>query len=377
MDNFKKSFAGASSLFNRAKQFTEEKLGNAEKTTYDTTTETLIHRSEMTKNLTERIITNTTNVLQPNPNERLEDFVLSKLDRKVPKPNNLEILGHCLVEASHEIGNLHPYGNILAKVGETEKKLGNTEKEFVQKCSDCFLQPLKSFLEGQMKTIMKEKKTLEIKRLDLDACKARLKKLNENSSAKLEAEEDVRQAQTEFDRQCELTRLLMDELTVTYNHHLQCLTDFVDAQLNYYNSCTKTLQDLSRQIGGMGITQRQLPPQSPKSPLNSTTGTTNSAAATATTTTTTSDSNSFSALNGTGPAVISSSTATAGLAPSFTNKKTAKVLFDYEATDPSEMSVSANQIITVQIVPNDNDWVLGESGRDSGKVPKAYIQIVN
>ena len=27
-------------------------------------------------------------------------------------------------------------------------------------------------------------------------------------------------------------------------------------------------------------------------------------------------------------------------------------------------------------VPNDNDWVLAESGRDSGKVPKAYIQIV-
>lgn len=34
--------------------------------------------------------------------------------------------------------------------------------------------------------LKKEKKTLEIKRLDLDACKARLKKLNENSSAKLE-----------------------------------------------------------------------------------------------------------------------------------------------------------------------------------------------
>ena len=51
-------------------------------------------------------------------------------------------------------------GNILAKVGETEKKLGNTEKEFVQKCSDCFLQPLKSFLEGQMKTIMVNNKKI-------------------------------------------------------------------------------------------------------------------------------------------------------------------------------------------------------------------------
>ena len=43
--------------------------------------------------------------------------------------------------------------NILLKVGEAEKRLGLNEKEFVNKSSDCLLQPLKSFLEGQMKTI--------------------------------------------------------------------------------------------------------------------------------------------------------------------------------------------------------------------------------
>lgn len=37
--------------------------------------------------------------------------MLTKLDRKVAKPNNLEVLGHCLIDASHEIGNIHPYGN--------------------------------------------------------------------------------------------------------------------------------------------------------------------------------------------------------------------------------------------------------------------------
>jgi endophilin-B len=78
---------------------------------------------------------------------------MTKLDRKISKPNNLEILGYSFVEASQEIGNQHPYGNILAKVGEAEKQLGLIEKEFVQKSSDCFLQPLKSFLDGQMKTI--------------------------------------------------------------------------------------------------------------------------------------------------------------------------------------------------------------------------------
>ncbi len=99
---------------------------------------------------------------------------MTKLDRKAPKPNNLEILGQCLIDAGHEIGSLYQYckknsfvfsskrmrlylslivANILLKVGEAEKRLGLNEKEFVNKSSDCLLQPLKSFLEGQMKTI--------------------------------------------------------------------------------------------------------------------------------------------------------------------------------------------------------------------------------
>lgn len=69
MDNFKKGFAVTSSLFNRAKQFTGEKLGGAEKTTYDVNLEALLKRSDSTKHLTEKIVTNTTSVLQPNPSK--------------------------------------------------------------------------------------------------------------------------------------------------------------------------------------------------------------------------------------------------------------------------------------------------------------------
>ncbi|RNA27852.1 endophilin-B1-like isoform X3 [Brachionus plicatilis] len=340
MDNFKKAAAEASSFFNRAKQFTEEKLGNAEKTVYQADLENLIRRSESTKYITEKIISSTTSLLHPNPNERLEELVMTKLDRRVMKPTNFEILGSSLIEAGNEVGNTFQYGSVLIKVGEAEKKLGNLEKDFIQKSSDCLLQPLKSFLEGQMKTILKEKRILDSKRLNLDASKARLKKLHDSNSHKHEAEEEVRQAQTEFDRQYELTKLLMDELTITYNHHLQCLADFVEAQSNYYSSCSRVMQDLTRQIGISSI--RNTSVIAPKIneghpfsyPINS-------------------------------------------LPVSFTEKKRAKVLFDYEATEPSEMSVYANQIITIQIVPNDNDWVLAESGRDSGKVPKAYVQIVD
>lgn len=82
MNNLKKAAAEASTLFSRAKQFTGEKLGNAERTCYDPALENLIQRADTTKFLTERIISNTTSVLQPNPskirtlNSKLDNYFI-------------------------------------------------------------------------------------------------------------------------------------------------------------------------------------------------------------------------------------------------------------------------------------------------------------
>lgn len=44
-------------------------------------------------------------------------------------------------------------GNALVKTGQTQLNIGNAEKEFVQATANNFLQPLRNFLEGDMKTI--------------------------------------------------------------------------------------------------------------------------------------------------------------------------------------------------------------------------------
>lgn len=62
------------------------------------------------------------------------------------------------------------------KVAQTEQKLGSTEREFIASTASSTLLPIRRFLEGDMKTIQKERKLLQSKRLDLDACKSRLKK---------------------------------------------------------------------------------------------------------------------------------------------------------------------------------------------------------
>lgn len=50
-------------------QFTEEKLGQAEKTELDPHLENLISRADATKNWTEKMLRQTEALLQPNPSE--------------------------------------------------------------------------------------------------------------------------------------------------------------------------------------------------------------------------------------------------------------------------------------------------------------------
>ncbi len=57
-------------MLNRAKQFTEEKLGKAERTENDPQFEALAKRTDKIKSYTERLVKDTEAVLVPNPGKR-------------------------------------------------------------------------------------------------------------------------------------------------------------------------------------------------------------------------------------------------------------------------------------------------------------------
>lgn len=158
-------------------QLTEEKLGTSERTELDANLENLVERADCARNYTEKLVKNSEAVLIPNPGNRLEDFVFEKIEKQKPKRlSNLEYLGLDMIEAGGEFGQDGDYGSTLIKVGAAEQKLGQSERDFIGSAGMCFVQPLKKFLDGEMKTIAKEKAVLESKRLDLDACKNRAKK---------------------------------------------------------------------------------------------------------------------------------------------------------------------------------------------------------
>lgn len=55
-------------------------------------------------------------------------------------------------------------GSMLIKVGTSELKLGQTEREFINVAVDSFVDPLNRFLDNEVKNATKERKTLEMKR---------------------------------------------------------------------------------------------------------------------------------------------------------------------------------------------------------------------
>ncbi|NXU63037.1 SHLB1 protein, partial [Horornis vulcanius] len=143
-------------------QFTEEKLGQAEKTELDAHLENLLSKAECTKLWTEKIMKQTEVLLQPNPSKERFRILLSafklidrpKLDRKAPsRMNNPELLGQYMIDAGNEFGPGTAYGNALIKCGETQKRIGAADRELIQTSAINFLTPLRNFIEGDYKTI--------------------------------------------------------------------------------------------------------------------------------------------------------------------------------------------------------------------------------
>lgn len=338
----KKFVKDAGSTLSRVVQLTEEKLGTSEKTEMDAHFEHLNERSDCTKTWTEKIVRDTEAALIPNPANRVEDFIFEKIEKQKSKRlSNLEYLGLDMIEGGGEFGQDGAYGSALIKVGQAEQKLGSCERDFIGSAGMCFIQPLKKFLEGEMKTITKEKGILESKRLDLDACKNRVRKAR-SMLGQQTAERDLRVAQSEFDRQAEITKLLLEGISTTQATHLRHLHAFVESQVRYYGQCNKIMNDLQRELASLGGPQPYVPVAGYEE-----------------------DDELAGRLNNVDLSGNS-------------GYKRARVLCSYDAKDGTELNLTSNEVIFVcECNPPNSDYMNGKQGLLKGLVPKAFLELLD
>lgn len=194
----------------------------------------------------------------------------------------------------------------------------------------------------------------------MDAAKTRLKKAKA-AETKSSSEQELRITQSEFDRQAEITRLLLEGISSTHAHHLRCLNDFVEAQMTYYAQCYQYMLDLQKQLGSF--------PSNYLSNNNQNSGTPVPYAL--------SNAIGPSALASAGSLVVTCPSNLNDLKESNSNRK-ARVLYDYDAANSTELSLLADEVITVfSVVGMDSDWLMGERGNQKGKVPITYLELLN
>ncbi|XP_075167682.1 SH3 domain containing GRB2 like, endophilin-B isoform X1 [Haematobia irritans] len=361
--NVKNMVKEAGHTLSRVVQLTEEKLGTTERTEYDTEFSDLAERADVTKQWTEKMVKNVESVLVPNPQNRVEDFIFEKIDKSKPQRlSNLEHLALDMIEAGADFGQDKPYGQTLVKVGQAEQRLGKCERDFIASTSICFTTPLRKFLDGEMKTITKERSTLESKRLDLDACKSRVKKARSmlgqqtkdgvSPEAVLEqAERDLRVAQSEFDRQSEITKSLLEGISTSQASHLRHLHAFVETQVRYYKQCTDVMNQLQKELANLGG-----PTYTPVELDEGLLGEQPSLG------------NPFASNNARGGPVSVHGD----------EMKRARVLCDYDAKDHTELTLTSNEVILVcECNPVNTDYMYGKQGLLKGLVPRAFIEMLD
>lgn len=179
------------------------------------------------------------------------------------------------------------------------------------------------------------------------------------------SEQELRVAQTEFDRQAEVTRLLLEGISSTHVNHLRCLHEFVESQTTYYAQCYRHMLDLQKQLGRFpGTFVGTTEPASP--PLSSTSPTTTAA--------TMPVEPSVTGLAPPGETAL----CLEEVAPPASGTRKARVLYDYEAADSSELALLADELITVYSLPGmDPDWLIGERGNKKGRVPVTYLELLS
>lgn len=178
----------------------------------------------------------------------------------------------------------------------------------------------------------------------------------------LKSEQELRITQSEFDRQAEITRLLLEGISSTHAHHLRCLNDFVEAQMTYYAQCYQYMLDLQKQLGSFPSNYLCNNNQTSGTPVPSVLSNVIGSSAMA------------SATSG---LVINSPSNLNDLKESSGSRK-ARVLYDYDAANSTELSLLADEVITVfSVVGMDSDWLMGERGNQKGKVPITYLELLN
>lgn len=316
---------------------TIERMGKAEPTEFGTDFNDLCQELDKIKTSAETVLSHTIQMLEPNPALRFESAVYRKMGRQERNVTNAFVsLGFQMMESGKSFGPETQYGGYLMRSGEVESKIGRSMDKFRDRVKDEFVIPLRTFLNVDIKNALAEKKLANLHRLDLDGAKSKQRQAKgEHLGA---AEEELRKAQAVFDAQVEKTKSVINKICRSHVNHLGHLRVLISAQKDLYKECLAHLEevDASEDMSGLASTDT-------RSSLEKV------------------DLEEFQFR---------------GLTLNRRNSRRARLLYDFDASQDDEVSVTADAFVTAFAIPgNDSYYVVIVGDDKTGKVPASHLEV--
>ncbi|KAJ3107120.1 hypothetical protein HDU97_004813 [Phlyctochytrium planicorne] len=354
--------------FNPCPTWTGEKFGGAQKTETSEEFKKLENETEQRREYTDKLLDSCNSYLKTMGKKK------DGRDAKLP----MEYLASSMINFGSVLDEESGYGRALLQVGESHERIAGLQSTFNYAVQEGFVNHLNEIM-GDMKEYQKLKTKLENRRLDFDAKLNRVHKSKKENSV---LEEEIRVAQNKYEETLSDTTDKMIALNSNEAEQLHGLLDFVDAEVEYFQNSLQILQKLQADIAEL----RDLASAKPRPSYRQQSVSTNyEDEADTTHSSHMSRSSSYNTFSERKTSTYAgSATKAAPVLPSrapasSTVLKQVKVLYDFEAEGPGELSIRSGDIINVTVEIDDGWWEgeLTDGSGAGGMFPSNYVEVID
>lgn len=151
-------------------------------------------------------------------------------------------LGSSMVTHSEDFEPDSEFGNCLSSLGRANERLARVQETYVQDATSTWLEGLDRSV-AQMKEYQGARKKLEQRRLAYDTSLAKMQKVKKED---FRVEEELRAQKAKYEETSEDVYRRMQDIKESEVDMIQDLTQFLEAELSYYDRCREILLNVKR-----------------------------------------------------------------------------------------------------------------------------------
>ena len=363
------AFAGLKKQMNKTQQYLSEKIGGKEGSKVDDEFIELERQVDATAKCMENLNNKVMEFLQPNPVTRAKLASLATYSKVRGTNSDMQYpqverqLGELLVRNAEEIGSQSCYAKAVNELGDGFMRLADIKDSLDCDIKQNFIDPTDQSIKGDYKdNILAHRKKMNSRRLDYDY------KISQHEKGKV-TNDELYIAEDKFNESLQSADVGMKRFVQNEEEHIHQLMAFVGFLKDYHQSSLSILDEVhsNLQSAAHEAASRPKPDDRPIARVSSVQQRTNNISISGP-----SDMKPMSPQSG-GPPPGPPPPKPASLS---SKTPSAKVLFDFDAENATELDLKENDIV-ILTKKIDENWFEGEINGRKGYFPVNYVEVIN